>query len=254
MEQQEAAPGYYIWGVDNNAYGPIELPTLVNWIKDDRVIAETWVFADVDQNWQKAAEIPELQMFFRKKQPASVATPMTGGELAPGALRRIKALVDMTDEQLTALLRYLEVISVASFAHVVHKGEPGDAMCGVLQGELRSCIILEGKERPLATLGPGSVFGELSMFDRGPHAADVIANEDSQLIRLSIDALARFGKEEPDAARALLFGLIRAIAGRVRTLTRRYEDSVQTAQRVESVMHMPDGKPGLPPAWPVAAV
>src|SRR5882724_3802490 len=38
------APLYWTWGADNIAYGPVELPALINWIRDERVLAGSWVF------------------------------------------------------------------------------------------------------------------------------------------------------------------------------------------------------------------
>jgi CRP-like cAMP-binding protein len=128
----------------------------------------------------------------------------------------------------------MEIVRVGQFTQMVHRGDPPDAMYGVLEGELRSSLMVEGKECPLATLSPGSIFGEISLFDRGPHTVNVIANQDCVLIKFSTEAINRITKEAPDAGLALLFGLIKAIAGRVRTLTRRYEDSVQIAARTEA--------------------
>jgi hypothetical protein len=191
-QDTEAAPGYNIWGIDAAAYGPIELPVLVNWIKEERVIADTWIFVERECCWLRACEVAELKMFFRpKRDPASRASLDPEAQIEPGALRRIKALAEMTDDQLAALLTFIEIEKIRPFTHVVRKGEPGDTMYGVLQGELRSCVMVDGKECPLATLGPGSVFGEISLFDRGPHAADVIANEESLVVKISATALAR---------------------------------------------------------------
>lgn len=238
MDDQLDAPAYHIWGVDQSAYGPVELPTLVNWIKDDRVLAETWIFVERDSGWFQAAQVPELKMFFKPKASfaaAGMGVAASDADLKPGDLRRIKVLAEMTDDQLAALLKFLDVVSVPPFTHLVHKGSPGDAIFGVLQGELRSALFVEGRECPLTTLSPGSIFGEISFFDRGPHAADVISNQESLLVKLTSEAMARLGQEAPDAARGLLAGIIQALAGRVRTLTRRYEDSVQIVHTSEAV-------------------
>src|SRR3974390_2664171 len=69
--------GFTVWGVNRAAYGPVELPTLVAWIKDERVTADTWVFAGQTGMWSRAADIPELQLFFRSKSHAG------GGGCAP---------------------------------------------------------------------------------------------------------------------------------------------------------------------------
>jgi len=235
MDSQDAAPAYHLWGIDNSAYGPVELPALVTWIKDERVIAESWIFVERENGWFQAAEVPELSMFFKRKtQPmTSAAAHPQGPPVEPGDLRRIKALAEMTDEQLRSLLGFIEIVTVRPFANLVRQGEPGDAMYGVLFGEVRSFLIVDGKECSLATLGPGAIFGEISLFDKGPHAADVVSNDESVLIRISPDAIATISREDPVAALALLHGLIKAIAGRVRTLTKRYQDSVHIARQAE---------------------
>jgi hypothetical protein len=238
METQEPAPGYHIWGVDNSAYGPVELPMLVNWIKDDRVVADTWIFVERDSGWFKAPEVPELKMFFKPRPTAGAEVAVSSDldiEITPGSLRRIKALAEMSEDQLLVLLRFLEVIHVRPFTRVLRKGDPSDALYGVLEGELRSCIILHDKECPVATLAPGSIFGEISLFDKGPHTVDVISNQESIVIKLSGAALENIGKEAPDTALGLYSGLIKSIAGRVRTLTRRYEDSVHAAHGGEAI-------------------
>src|SRR5439155_8581008 len=86
MATQLDGAQFFIWGIDQSAYGPVELPTLVSWIKDERVLAETWVFLAHDVAWRRAADLPELQMFFRRKA-AGVTAP---AGFQAGSLRRVK--------------------------------------------------------------------------------------------------------------------------------------------------------------------
>ena len=39
---------YLAWGADNIAYGPVELPPFVTWIKQGKVTAQTWVYKTRD--------------------------------------------------------------------------------------------------------------------------------------------------------------------------------------------------------------
>src|SRR5256885_1555204 len=81
---------FIVWGIDQTPYGPVELPTLVSWVKDERVTADTWVFAARTASWQKAPQVPELQMFFRTKSnglPVGGAIESVAG-VDPRALRR----------------------------------------------------------------------------------------------------------------------------------------------------------------------
>ncbi|HWC59695.1 MAG TPA: GYF domain-containing protein, partial [Verrucomicrobiae bacterium] len=110
---------FFIWGVDDSPYGPVELPTLVSWIKDARVLADTWVFTRRDSQWQRAEDISELKMFFGKKFERSEGKPLT-----PGSLRRIKILADLNDAQLSHLSDFLELQQVPQWTVVVRQGDP----------------------------------------------------------------------------------------------------------------------------------
>ena len=66
---------------------------------------------------------------------------------------------------------------------VVKQGDTGDGMYFILQGELRARVMVGEKETILATFGPGDFFGDMSLFDRGPRSADVIANVDSVVLK-----------------------------------------------------------------------
>src|SRR5437867_5754146 len=84
---------FIVWGIDRTAYGPVELPTLVSWVKDERVTADTWVFACQNGAWRHAGDVPELQMFFRAKPGGAVEDPSAVEPLAgldPRSLRRVK--------------------------------------------------------------------------------------------------------------------------------------------------------------------
>jgi len=218
---------FIVWGVDQTAYGPVELPTLVSWVKDERVTAETWVFAGKTAAWQKAAEVPELQMFFRPKgKPGPVAIESVAG-VDPRALRRVKILGGMSDEQLERFARFMQVEKIPQWAVIVKQGEPGDAMYLILQGELRVRITVRGKETILATLTVGDFFGDISLFDHGPRSADVVANNDSILLKISSSAVEQLSKEAPELATMFLRNIGQTLSARIRADNKRLADYTQ---------------------------
>src|SRR5260370_9710684 len=184
MEQAGGGTSFKIWGVDNVVYGPVELPTLISWVKDERVTAKTWVFSEKDDCWLEGGTGPELRMFFSPKAEAAAAQPASDavGGLKPGSLRRIKIFADLTDDQLTRFLQFMEIQRVRQWTEVVKQGEHGDAMYLVLEGELRVRLMIAGKESIIVTLNAGEFFDEISLFDHGPRSADVIANQDATLL------------------------------------------------------------------------
>src|ERR1041385_7874375 len=78
--QTDETPRYCVWGLDNVAYGPVELPVLTNWVLDERVTAGTWVFVEENQAWVKAAEMPELTIFFERRSRTATASAMAHPE------------------------------------------------------------------------------------------------------------------------------------------------------------------------------
>src|SRR5436305_4788618 len=99
------------WGVDNVAYGPVEMPGLVDWIRQGRVLPNTWVFRENKGEWARASDMPELKILFKSKTAASTQMAAMHG-ITPGALRRIKIFADMDERQLASFLQYMEVLKI----------------------------------------------------------------------------------------------------------------------------------------------
>lgn len=227
----EANPAVYYrtWGNDNISYGPVELPGLVDWIRQGRVMPTTWVFRENKGEWARAADISELKMLFKSRTTgAGQAAPAHG--ITPASLRRIKIFADMDERQLASFLQYMEVLKVPANTTVFTRGEHGDSMFLVLQGELRARTMVGGRESTLTVMGVGECFGELAVIDESPRSADVIASVESVVLRISSGALKRLFTEAPALAAPFLLGLNKAITSRVRTLTKRYEDSILFAR------------------------
>jgi NTE family protein len=226
MEGKEVSNNYFIWGIDDSPYGPVELPVLIDWISDERVLADTWVFARHDGNWRRAAEIPELQAYFGQTiTPDSAAA--SGAGIAPRSLRRIKILAQLNDAQLDHLSRFMEQQHVPRLSAVVNQGDSGDGMYLILQGELRARVMTAGQETILSTFETGDFFGDLSLFDRGPRSADVIANEDSTLLKISATAFDRLTREAPALATVFLQATARTLAARIRADNKRLDRVTQ---------------------------
>jgi CRP-like cAMP-binding protein len=226
MELQENVNDFFIWGIDDSPYGPVELPVLIDWISDERVLADTWVFARRDGSWRRAAEIPGLQAYFSQTIiPDSAAS--LGAGIAPGSLRRIKILSQLNDAQLDRLTEFMELHKVPQWMAVVKQGDAGNGMFLILQGELRARVMVGDKETILATFGPGDFFGDMSLFDQGPRSADVIANVDSTVLKISDVAFNRLTREAPALATPFLQATARTLAARIRADNKRLERVTQ---------------------------
>src|SRR3974377_1500376 len=116
---------FIVWGVDQTPYGPVELRALVSSVKDQRFTSDTWIFVEKNASWQKAGEVPELQMFFRSKSngastDAEVSASPRG--IDARALRRIKILAGMSDAQLERFAEFVEVEKFPQWSVIVKQG------------------------------------------------------------------------------------------------------------------------------------
>ena len=228
--EENPALYYRVWGVDNIAYGPVELPVLVNWVRDGRVLPESWIFREDKAQWVRATEVTELKLLFKSKTPAAVESGMAVQGIKPITLRRVKVFADMEESHLASFLQYMEVLKLRPHDVVFHKGDHGDSMFMVLEGEVRARVMIDRAETTLATLRAGECFGELALIDDCPRSADMIANSDSVLLKISSSALKRLFQEAPALAAPFLMALSRTLTARMRALTKRYEDSIHFAR------------------------
>ncbi|OLT43253.1 Crp/Fnr family transcriptional regulator [Serinicoccus sp. CNJ-927] len=91
---------------------------------------------------------------------------------------------------------------------VFHEGDPGDSLYVITRGKVKlSKAASDGRESLLSVLGPGEMFGELSLFDPGPRLTTAYVVSDTEFISLGNDALRSFLEQHPEVAMQMLAGL-----------------------------------------------
>ncbi|HEY6934621.1 MAG TPA: Crp/Fnr family transcriptional regulator [Marmoricola sp.] len=94
-----------------------------------------------------------------------------------------------------------------------HEGDSGDKLYIVTDGKIKlGRTSSDGRENLLAIMGPGQMFGELSLFDPGPRSATVTAITDTSFLSLSHEDMMRWLDGRP----AVALGLLSQLAGRLR--------------------------------------
>lgn len=128
-------------------------------------------------------------------------------------LRQAPLFSALDDEAMAALRSSLATTRLRRGEVLFHEGDNGDKLYVVLEGKVKlGRTSSDGRENLLAILGPGSMFGELSLFDPGPRSASVTAVTDAEFAALSHDDLLRWLEGRPAVAR----GLLAQLAGRLR--------------------------------------
>jgi CRP-like cAMP-binding protein len=223
---------YVVWGNDHSAYGPVDLVTLVSWVKDERVTAGSWVFNSKNDSWLQAVAMPELGSFFQPTVSArqiSSPGPPPAQPLSPSVLRGFKTLAGLSDEQLARFAASLETARVPAGSVVIQQGQRNDAVFLVLEGRVTVRLEVVGQAAILTTLGPGDFFGDIAFLDHGPRSADVVAEADSLLATMSPANFKALTSQSPDLAAPLLRVLDQALTARIRADNQRYTNSLRTA-------------------------
>lgn len=129
------------------------------------------------------------------------------------ALRGALLFSALDDEAAQALRASMTEHKVAKGEVVFAEGDPGDRLYVVMQGKVKlGSQADDGRENMFAVLGPGEMFGELSLFDPSPRQATAVALTDVTLLGLANESLQPWLTGRPEVA----IGLLRALARRMR--------------------------------------
>ncbi len=128
-------------------------------------------------------------------------------------LRQAPLFSALDDDAALALQSSLGTVRLRRGEVLFREGDSGDKLYIVGDGKVKlGRTSSDGRENLLAILGPGQMFGELSLFDPGPRSATVTAVTDTWFFSLSHEDLLRWLDGRPDVAR----GLLAQLASRLR--------------------------------------
>jgi len=129
-----------------------------------------------------------------------------------GTLGASPLFAALDDEARAALRDTMDEVRLARGATLFSEGDPGDRLYVVTQGKIKlGRTAADGRENMLAVLGPGEMFGELSLFDPGPRTATATAITQATLSGLGHDDLEPLLTQRPEVASRLLAALARRL-------------------------------------------
>ena len=119
----------------------------------------------------------------------------------------------LNDADATALRASMTQVKVTKGHTLFKEGDEGDRLYVVLEGKLKlGTTSIDGRENLLSILGPGEMFGELSLFDPEPRTATATAVTDAKLLALAHDQVIGLVTAHPQTSLELL----RRLAQRLR--------------------------------------
>ncbi len=136
-------------------------------------------------------------------------------------LIRLPPFKDFEADELEEMLAVLDQLQVPKGTVLFREGEPPGSCFITVSGAVEIYLDRAGKRRKLAVQGPGTMFGEASLFTNHPRNATGWARENSTLLECDLAAFERlYTSSSPaafkffEAAVALLIGMMRKAAAR----------------------------------------
>jgi CRP-like cAMP-binding protein len=129
-------------------------------------------------------------------------------------LRKVPLFSGCSTKELERIARSGDELAMPAGTQLAEQGGTGREAFVVLTGS----VGVRRNGRKVASLGPGSIVGELSLLDHGPRTATVTTETDATVLVIDQRHFAGVIDTVPSVAHKLLASL----AGRIRDLDRQY--------------------------------
>ncbi|HKI60769.1 MAG TPA: SulP family inorganic anion transporter [Mariprofundaceae bacterium] len=115
----------------------------------------------------------------------------------------------LNKDEKSVLAPYFEIRKIKSGEHVFRKGEHGEELFVLLDGEVEVLLPYGHRKKHLrlATFGPGMTVGEIAFLEPGPRTADGRVTRDGEIAVFHHKALKKLFKEHADIGMRLLLRL-----------------------------------------------
>ncbi len=120
-------------------------------------------------------------------------------------VRKAPLFTALDDASAASLRSSMESVKLHKGAILFSEGDEGDHVYVIVEGKLKlGTSSGDGRENLLSVLGPGEMFGELSLFDPGPRTSTATAVTDVRLLSLGHDQVIPWVTKHPQVALELL--------------------------------------------------
>ena len=127
-------------------------------------------------------------------------------------IRRAPLFTALDDASAATLRESMTQVKVSKGQTLFKEGDAGDRLFVVVEGKLKlGTSSGDGRENLLSILGPGDMFGELSLFDPGPHTATATAVTDARVLALANDQVIGWVTAHPQVSLQLFKRLARRL-------------------------------------------
>jgi len=119
-------------------------------------------------------------------------SPRANDQIDEVVVRKAPIFLGLDSSAADALRASMSLVKLRKGQSLFKEGDDGDNLYVVSNGKVKlGTKSPDGRENLLMILGPGDMFGELSLFDSGPRTATATAVTDSKLLTLAPGRVAK---------------------------------------------------------------
>lgn len=120
-------------------------------------------------------------------------------------VRKAPLFTALDDAAAASLRASMDTVKIAKGSVLFKEGDDGEHLYVIIDGKLKlGTSSGDGRENLLSILGPGEMFGELSLFDPGPRTSTATAVTDAKLLSLGHEKVIPWLKQNPEVSLQLL--------------------------------------------------
>ena len=120
-------------------------------------------------------------------------------------VRRAPLFTALDETAAVSLRASMDTVKIAKGSILFKEGDDGEHLYVIVDGKLKlGTSSGDGRENLLSILGPGEMFGELSLFDPGPRTSTATAVTDAKLLSLGHEKVIPWLKQHPEVSLQLL--------------------------------------------------
>ena len=118
--------------------------------------------------------------------------------------KKVPLFDDLPQDAFVALVNRLSYHRHVPGQIIIREGDPGRSFFIIVEGRVRVCKSApDGKELTLAHLGEGAFFGEMALLSGAPRTANVISEEDTELLEVTDNMLRELAGKYPQVISSL---------------------------------------------------
>ena len=131
--------------------------------------------------------------------------PRANEQIDEAVIRKAPIFSGLDESAASTLRASMSPMRLKKGQSLFKEGDDGDHLYVISSGKIKlGTKAPDGRENLLLILGPGDMFGELSLFDSGPRTSTATAVTETRLLSLGQDKVIPWVKEHPEVSLQLL--------------------------------------------------